>query len=142
MPTIHKLKVRFPNLFLQIMQKHEKGCAIMSQKQLLPQQSVAYYFVRSKSVHEEEGEAFITLFARLCREQTYVSGGKKMSERESVWVDIDEVKVSHATEKMLELPNRIQNFVVPENVFIDLVKTAKTCPKELYFVAPIHIAKF
>ncbi len=142
MPTIHKLKVRFPNLFLQIMQKREKGCACMPQKQLLPQQSVAYYFVRSKSVHEEEGETFVTLFARLCREHTFVSGGKKMSERESVWVDIDEVKASHATEKMLKLPNRIQNFVVPENVFLELVNTAKTCPKELYFVSPIHISKF
>lgn len=113
----------------------------MSQKQLLPQQSVAYYFVRSKNVHEEGGDTFITLFARLCREQTYVDGGKRMSERESVWVDIDEVKAAHATEKMLELPNRIQNFVVAENVFRELVKTAQTCPKELYFVAPIHIAK-
>lgn len=114
----------------------------MPQKQLLPQQSAAYYFVRSKNVHEEDGETFITLFARLCREQTYVSGGKKKSERESVWVDIDEVKAAHATKKVLDLPNRIQNFVVSENVFIELVKTAKTCPKELYFVAPIHIAKF
>lgn len=124
------------------MQKHEKGCAILSQKQLLPQHSVAYYFVRSKNVHEEEGEIFVTLFARLCREQTIVSGGKKVSERESVWVDIDEVKAIHASEKMLELPNRIQNFVVAENVFKELVRTAQTCPKELYFVAPMHIAKF
>lgn len=114
----------------------------MSQNQVLPQKSVAYYFVRSKNVHEENGEQFITLFARLCREQTSIIGGKKLSERESVWVDIDEVKASHANRKIVELPNRIQNFVVNENIFYELVRTAKTSPKALYFIAPIYLSKF
>lgn len=114
----------------------------MSQNQTLPQKSVVYYFVRSKNVHEEDGERFITLFARLCREQTYVVGGKKLSERESVWVDIDEVKASHAVPKIVEMPDRINNYVVAEDVFLELVHTAKTCPKELYFVAPIYMSKF
>lgn len=108
----------------------------------MSQKSVAYYFVRSKNVHEEDGEQFITLFARLCREQTYIKGGKKLSERESVWVNIDEVKMSHAMQKVIEMPDRIHNYVIAENVFKELVRTAHTCPKELYFIAPIHISKF
>lgn len=114
----------------------------MSQSQVLPNKSVAYYFVRSKDEHEENGERFITLFTRLGREKTYIVGGKKLCERESIWVDIDEVKAVHATQKMVELPNRIQNFVVTEDVFKELVKTAKTCPKELYFIVPIYKSKF
>ncbi len=124
------------------LQDLEKGGVNMSQSQVLPNKSVAYYFVRSKDEHEENGERFITLFTRLCREKTYIVGGKKMSERESVWVDIDEVKATHATPKVVGLPNRIQNYVVAEDVFKELVKTAKTCPKELYFIVPIYKSKF
>lgn len=114
----------------------------MSEKQLLPQGSVAYYFVRSKDVHEEDGEEFITLFARLTREFTLYSKGEIFSERQSIWVDIDEVKTEHATSKMKALPNAIQTFTVQEEVFKELVEAARNCPKELYFITPMHEKTF
>lgn len=110
----------------------------MSEKQLLPQGSVAYYFVRSKDVHEEDGAEYITLFARLAREITLCSNGQVYTQRQSIWVDIDEIKYEHATQKMKELPNSIQTFTLQENVFKDLVEASETCPKELYFVTPLH----
>lgn len=110
----------------------------MSEKQLLPQGSVAYYFVRSKDVHEEDGDEFITLFARLTREFTLCSNGEIFSERQSIWVDIDEVKSTDVTQKIRALPNVIQTFTVQEEVFKELVEASRNCPKELYFITPMH----
>lgn len=110
----------------------------MSEKQLMPHGSVSYYFLRSKDVHEENGVEFITLFARLTREFTFYAKDHVYSQRQSVWVDIEEVKSEHASQKLKELPNSIHTFTVQEQVFKELVKTSQNCPKELYFVTPMH----
>lgn len=113
----------------------------MSEKQLLPQGSVTYYFLRSKDVHEEEGIEKITLFARLTREFTFFSKEQAYSQRQSVWVDIDEMESRNAPQKVKELPNAIQTFKIQENVFKELVEAAKICPKELYFVTPMSVKR-
>lgn len=110
----------------------------MQEKQCLNVGSVNYYFLRSKDVHEEDGKEFITLFARLTREFTFYSQDHVYSQRQSVWVDIDEVASEDAPAKVKELPNTIQTFTVQEKVFEELVEASKQCPKELYFVTPMH----
>jgi hypothetical protein len=111
----------------------------MPEQQLMPQGSVTYYFLRSKDVHEEDGTEFITLFARLIREFTFYSNEHVYSQRQSVWVDIDEVESRNAPEKVKELPNAIQTFKIQEKVFNELVEASKNCPKELYFVTPMSL---
>ncbi|EMF45497.1 hypothetical protein B481_3382 [Planococcus halocryophilus Or1] len=43
----------------------------MERMEQLPQQSVGYYFLRSKDVHVEDRRAFITFFIRLTRETSF-----------------------------------------------------------------------
>ena len=47
----------------------------MEQMEHLPQQSVGYFFLRSKDVHFENGAAFITFFARLTKETSFGKEG-------------------------------------------------------------------
>jgi len=88
-------------------------------------------------VHEENGTLFITLFTRLTIEFTADNGHKNTEKVESVWVDIEEVKMEHATKKMKELPNCIYRYEVSKDVFLELYRASQVCPKELYYVTPI-----
>lgn len=45
----------------------------------IPLKSTSYFFLKSKDVHIENGLAFITLFARLTRENTLIHEGKNES---------------------------------------------------------------
>lgn len=108
----------------------------MLQNQPVPSESIAYFFTRSKDVHEENGTLFITLFARLTREFTKIDGQEIVTKAESVWVDIEEMRMEHATEKMRALPDRIHRYEVSKEVFLGLFKAAADCPKELYHVTP------
>lgn len=113
----------------------------MLQNQSVPSESIAYFFTRSKDVHEENGMLFITLFARLTREFTKIDGHEIVRKSESVWVDIEEMRMEHATEKIRALPNRIHRYEVSKEVFLELFKTAADCPKELYYVTPFSTVR-
>lgn len=109
----------------------------MAQNQSVSLASITYFFTRSKDVHEENGTLFITLFTRLTIECTTGSGLKSSGKIESVWVNIEEVKVEHATKKMKEIPNCIYRYEVSKDVFLELYRASQVCPKELYYVTPI-----
>ncbi|EIM05088.1 hypothetical protein A1A1_18027 [Planococcus antarcticus DSM 14505] len=110
----------------------------MPRNQPVPLESISYFFTRSKDVHEENGTLFVTLFARLTREFIKTNGQEKV---ESVWVDIEEVKMEHATKKMTALPNCIHRSNISKEVFLGLFKASVDCPKELYFVTPLPTLK-
>lgn len=110
----------------------------MAQNQSALQKSVRYFFSRSKGISEENDAKVITLFARLTKEVIFVDGWNTYKKAETVWVEIEDIKLEEATEKMKELPNCTQQYKVTENVFRSLYKLSKSCPKELYFVTPYH----
>lgn len=103
-----------------------------------PQKSINYFFLKSKDVHIENGLAFITLFARLTREISWISKGKRQIHVETVWVEIEESQMEHAPEKMKTLPNCMQRYAITENVFCNLYQLSKKYPKDLFYVTPYH----
>ena len=110
----------------------------MEKMEQLPQKSVGYYFFRSKDVHVEDGRAFITFFVRLTRETSYRKEGKEETEIQSVWVDIDEMMLGHASDKVRALPNCMQRYELTQNVFYNLCQLSKSCPTELFYITPYH----
>ncbi|HSI67838.1 MAG TPA: hypothetical protein VK947_10505 [Planococcus sp. (in: firmicutes)] len=111
----------------------------MAQNQLIPQKSVTYFFIKSKDVNMEKGLATITLFARLAREITLVTGREKQTQIETFWVQIDDLGMEHATEKVKTSPNCMEKYEVSEKVFQHLLQLSKTCPNELYGVTPYYV---
>lgn len=110
----------------------------MAQNQYALQKSVSYFFNRSKDISEENESKVITLFARLTKEIVFEDGCDTYKKAETVWVEIEDVKMEEATEKMKDLPNCMQQYRVTESVFHSLCKLSKSCPKELYYVTPLH----
>lgn len=110
----------------------------MEKMEQLPRQSVGYYFLRSKDVHIENGAAFITFFIRLTREISFKKEGEQQTRIQAVWVDIDEVKMGHASEKVRALPNCMQRYELTQSMFYSLYHLSKSCPKELFFITPYH----
>lgn len=108
----------------------------MVQKMLIPQKSVTYFFLKSKDVHMENGLASITLFARLAREITLVTGRKKQTQADTFWVQIDDLGMEQATEKVKAMPNCMEKYEVSEKVFQHLLQLSKSCPDELHGVIP------
>lgn len=108
----------------------------MKEMKQLPQKSVSYFFLRSKDVHIENQSAMITFFARLTREISFSK--KEQPEVQTVWVKIDEVPMEQAPQKVKEMPNCMQRYELPQNVFYHLYQMSKNCPKELFFVTPYH----
>lgn len=102
------------------------------------QNNVKYFFLRSKDVHAENGLIFITLFARLTREFTQDIGGKKIRKLDPVWVEIEEVKMEHSTEKIRALPKSTFSFNVSEKIFHELLRTALISPRELHYLTPFY----
>lgn len=110
----------------------------MPQNQCAFQESVAYFFYRSKDINEENDLTVITLFARLTRESTYEDDLNTYKKVDTVWVDIEDIEMEVATEKMKGLPNCMQQFKITEEVFRNLYQLSKSCPSELYYVTPFH----
>ncbi|WP_249222410.1 hypothetical protein [Planococcus alpniumensis] len=102
---------------------------------------ITYFFTQSKDIHEENGKLFITLFIRLTREFTQTVGSELYKKTETVWVNIEELKLEKATKKMRALPNRINVYKTSKEVFLTLYKLAATCPEELYYVTPFSSCK-
>ncbi|MBT2572060.1 hypothetical protein [Planococcus sp. ISL-110] len=111
----------------------------MAQKKLSSQKSVTYFFLKSKDVHTENGLTSITLFARLAREITSVTDREKQTRVETFWVQIDDLGIEHATEKVKALPNCMEKYEVSEKVFLHLLQLSKSCPNELYGVIPYYL---
>ncbi|WP_033543652.1 hypothetical protein [Planococcus sp. CAU13] len=110
----------------------------MPQNQYALQKSVQYFFRRSKDVNVENGSTVITLFARLMKEITFDDGLNTYKKAETVWVDIWDVEMEAATEKMKELPNCMQQYIITEKVFCSLYQLSRNSPKELFYVTPLH----
>lgn len=110
----------------------------MRQMDQLPQNSVNYFFLRSKDVHIENGSAFITFFARLTRETSFRKEGKKQTDVQTIWVEIDEMILEHTSEKARALPNCMHRYELLPSVFYSLWELSKNCPKELFYVTPYH----
>lgn len=110
----------------------------MPQNQYAVQESVAYFFNKSKDVYEENEASFITVFARLTREFTYNDGFGTYKKEETIWVDMEDIEMEEATEKMKEAPNGMQRYTISEKVFRNLYQLSKNCPQELYCVTPFH----
>lgn len=110
----------------------------MGQIEQLPDQSVDYFFLRSKDVHDENGSSFITFFARLAKEISYEKEGKRQEQVQTVWVDIDEVMLEKASPKAKALPNGMQRYELTPNVFHSLYQVAQKCPEELFYITPYH----
>lgn len=81
----------------------------------------------------------ITLFARLVREITSVTGREKHTQVETFWVQIDDLEMENATEKVKALPNCMNKYEVSENVFRHLLKLSTSCPNELYGIIPYYL---
>ncbi|TWT01805.1 hypothetical protein [Planomicrobium sp. CPCC 101079] len=114
----------------------------MLKNQSALQNSTAYYFNRSKDTNKENESTVITLFARLTRELTWDDGFDTYKKIETFWVDIEDIEMEEATEKMKSLPNCMQYYKISEKVFHDLYQLSKNCPKELYYVTPFHQESF
>lgn len=113
----------------------------MPQKQIIVQEAIHYYFLKSKDFNDEDDSPTITLFCRLSRETTYSDLLHTYSKTDTFWVDIDELKYEDAPEKLKELPDQIFRYAISEAVFKDLYKISMSNPKELYTITPYSIKK-
>lgn len=111
----------------------------MAQKQVIPQKSVTYFFLKSKDVQMENELTSITLFARLARKITFFTGREKQTHFETLWVQINDIGIEQATEKVKNLPNCIEKYEVSEKVFRHLLQLSKSCPNELYGIIPYYM---
>lgn len=102
----------------------------MRVNQLISSEKESYYFSRVKDTYKEDGEIFITLFARL----------KKVDNDESVsvWADIEEVKWVQASEKLKKMPDGERVFSISKEVFLELKRLSATSHEELYALTPIY----
>lgn len=98
---------------------------------------VHFYFSRSKGTHQEGGECFITLFARLSVEIPFSGELENASENKTVWVDIEEVKEERAPSKMKRMPDSINRYEISEELFWELYKISQKCPEELFYITPL-----
>lgn len=64
----------------------------MSKNPSADQKEVRFYFSRSKGSHEEAGEFFVTLLARLSVEVFYAGDTGDKGEHKTIWVDIEEMR--------------------------------------------------
>jgi hypothetical protein len=107
--------------------------------QLISQKPATYFFLKSKDVQMENGVTFITLFASLAREITFITNRQEKTQLETLWVEINDIQTECATEKVKALPNCSDNYEVSEKVFQHLFQLSKSCPDELHGVIPYYV---
>lgn len=136
----NQLAGRIDFIFIKnLTEEGERRIKKIVHKQSNPQKSVTYFFLKSKDVHMENEVASITLFARLAREITSFTGREKQTQIDTFWVQIDDLGMEHATEKVKALPNCMEKYEVSEKVFQHLLHLSKSCPDELYGVTPCYL---
>lgn len=113
----------------------------MPQKQTIVQEAVNYFFLKSKDISEENNMSSITLFGRLSRETTYSDEINIYNKVDTFWVDIDELDLEQAAQKIKDLPNQICRYLISKEVFQELYKISLNNPKELYTITPLFIKK-
>ncbi|AQQ54743.1 hypothetical protein [Planococcus lenghuensis] len=101
-------------------------------EQSASQTTSRYYFSRVKDVHLENGQAFITLFARLTIETP--------EESKCVWVDLEEELWDHADRKLQNAPNGIYTYQITEEVFRELERLSGHRRYDLYSLTPLYKA--
>ena len=109
----------------------------MSKNSSTYQKEVHFYFSRSKGSHEEAGECFATLFARLSVEILSAGETGDKGEHKTIWVDIEDVKVDRAASKIKKMVDSINCYEISEELFWELYKISQSCPEELYYLTPL-----
>ncbi|AQQ53395.1 hypothetical protein [Planococcus lenghuensis] len=89
-----------------------------------------YYFSRVKDTRMEDGEEFITLFARLTIETAASST--------CIWADIKEINCNQANQQLTAMKNGIYTYQVQEEVFRELKQFTQAQQNELYSLDPLH----
>lgn len=110
----------------------------MEQDLCMPDQRANYYFLKSKDVHVEEGNMYITCFARLTREVLIEKDGKEKTRIQTFWVDINEQRFDQATKKVQAMPNCMHRYEIAKEVFYNMYQLSKSCPEEIFQVIPYH----
>ncbi len=110
----------------------------MEQPENMLQTVVNYFFLRSKDVHFENGCAFITFFARLSREVSFMTDGVEETQIQTLWVEIEELRQDQATKKEKRMPNCVWRYELSKDVFDSLNQIANNNPKDMYYVTPYH----
>ncbi|MGB6408712.1 MAG: hypothetical protein WBF39_14630 [Planococcus donghaensis] len=110
----------------------------MEQVLYLPHERVNYFFLKSKDVHVEEGNIYITCFARLTREVLIDKDKEEQKRIQTFWVDINELRFEQASKKIRDLPNCMQRYEITKEVFYNLYQLSKKCPEEVFQVIPYH----
>ena len=100
------------------------------QKQTLSPSCARYFFSRLKIFHKDNGQTFITLYARL----TIVVPDRS----ECVWEALEEVAWNQAHWKLQTTPNGIYTYQVPEAVFQELKRLSGYQQNELYSLTPLY----
>ncbi|AQQ54784.1 hypothetical protein [Planococcus lenghuensis] len=91
-----------------------------------------YWFTKVKDTHIEEGQLFITLFARLA---VHTAQGVQ-----NVWAEIDEVKWEHASRQLQRMPRGEYTYRISAEVFAEMEWLTGLCHEELYFLTPLYEA--
>lgn len=100
------------------------------QKQTEPPKHIGYYLSRVKDTHVENGQTFITLFARLSI--------KSPEHNTSVWVEIEEVAWNQASRRLQKLPNGAYNYQISEQIFRELERISRDRLETLYYLTPLY----
>ncbi len=100
------------------------------QKQTTPSQNTGFYLARVKDTHIENGQTFITLFARL--------SVKSPQSNKSVWVEIEEVAWNQASRRLQKLPNGAYYYQISEPIFRELERISKDQMETLYYLTPLY----
>ena len=100
------------------------------QKKTEPPKHIGYYLSRVKDTHTENGQTFITLFARLSI--------KTPQYTKSIWVDIEEVVWDQASRRLQKLPNGAYNYQLSEPVFRELERVSRDQLEMLYYLTPLY----
>lgn len=91
-----------------------------------------YYFTKVKDTHIENGQIYITLFARLT---VHNAQGIK-----SIWAEIDEVKWEHASLQLQKMRRGEYTYRISADVFGEMKWLSGICHEELYHLTPIYEA--
>lgn len=100
------------------------------QKQTEPSKQIDFYLSRVKDTHTENGQTFITLFARLSI--------KTPQHNKSIWVDIEEVVWNQASRRLQKLPNGAYYYQLSEPVFRELERVSRNQLEMLYYLTPLY----
>lgn len=100
------------------------------QEQTTTLKDSGFYLSRVKDTHIENGQIFITLFARL--------SVKSPQCNKNVWVEVEEVAWNQASRRLQKLPNGAYCYRMSEPVFRELERISRDQMEILYYLTPLY----